>query len=218
MSRKQYFDYSVNLLQSLLWEYEPATNLQNLLQGEQDWYNTNQTEFWLNWYDDVFNLATANQFGLTVWATILGIPITAITPPTEEDHPTWGFGIYNENFNNGNFGNLSSNVVRLTLEQQRIILQLRYYQLVSRGTVPEINFFLNKLFGGEGLAYVLDGLNMTATYIFTFQPSSSLLFIFDFFDLLPRPAGVGVRYEIITEPAFGFGEYNTNFNNGNFAG
>lgn len=211
----QAFDFSVNLMKALLWQYNEAVNLQSLLQQKQNWYDVNQEQFWQNWYNDVFNLETANEFGCAVWAIILGIPITAVAPPTAPQ-PTFGFGLFNQNFDNGDFSNLNPNVVSLTLEQQRLILQLRYYQLVSRGTVPEINFILERLFGEQGVAYVLDGLNMTCEYVFLFQPSSALLFVLEFFDLLPRPAGVRLRLTILGREIFGFGSFNENFDNGNF--
>ena len=205
----QEFDYSVNLLKALIWQYNEATNLQSLLQQKQDWYDTNQTQFWTDWYNNVFNLETANEFGCAVWAIILGIPISAIVPPTSPQ-PTWGFGGFNQNFTHGNFSNTGSSVVSLTLEQQR------YYQLTSNGTVPLINAMLKSLFGSQGVAYVLDGLDMTCEYVFTFQPSSEVLFVLEQFDLLPRPAGVGIRLTILGSPIFGFGQYNENFNNGNY--
>ncbi|MEG7685973.1 DUF2612 domain-containing protein, partial [Listeria monocytogenes] len=73
-------------------------------------------------------------------------------------------------------------------------LRLRYYQLVSRGTVPEINAFLKLMFGDQGLVYTIDNHDMTfVTYFFTFIPDAQTKFILYNYDLLPRPAGVGVQ-------------------------
>lgn len=217
MSRIQAIDTSVDLLQSLLWQYNDAEILQSLLQSKQDWYNTNQSEFWNDWIIDVFDLRTANDFGLSVWAIILDIPLTVsegVDPPGKK---IWGFGPYRRNFDNGNFARNPNGVFRLTTEQKRIVLQLRYFQLVSRGTAPEINYFLQKLFKDQGKVYVTDSLDMSiALYIFLFYPSSQLQFILMNYDLLPRPAGVGVGYQIITKVTWGFGPYHRNFDNGNF--
>ena len=71
----QEFDFSVDLLQAILWQYNNATSLQSLLNSEQAWVIENQTEFWENWLRDVFDLRTANEFGLSVWSIILGIPL-----------------------------------------------------------------------------------------------------------------------------------------------
>lgn len=213
----QEFDYSVDLMQSLLWQYNDAERLQKLLELKQEWYNENQTAFWSNWYNDVFNLETANDFGLSVWSIILNIPLAATIAPDAPGKPIFGFGAFHKNFNNGAFASTGSGAIGLSTEQKRLVLKLRYFQLVSRGTIPEINEFLRTLWDNEGNVYVLDPGDMTfAIYVFTFTPSSQIQFILEKFDLLPRPAGVGVKYIIVTKNTFGFGQYHANFNNGNF--
>jgi hypothetical protein len=214
--RIQEFDYSVNLLQAILWQYNDALRLQSLLEQKQSWYDINQSEFWSDWYRDVFDLRTANDFGLTVWAIILNIPLT-ITSGGEVDIERFGFEEFRLNFTRGNFAPSSSGI-KLTTEQRRLVLRLRYFQLVTRGAVPEINQFLDYVFGDLGNVYVLDGLDMTMTYVFTFAPSKNLFFVLKNFDVLPRPAAVGVNFVITTRLVFGFGPYRSNFNRGNFIG
>jgi len=347
------FDFSVDVLSALLWRQNEATTLQSILQGKQDWYQRNHEQFWTDWCTNVFNLNTANEFGLSVWAQILGVPLQLIVPPNTG--PQFGFDfpelltdradtghtwvatgstlttgqidpnggtkavkialggssskvtmapiasgipagpvtlsfqaklisgtqgtiasdvngttlgnwpalstsawttvtlngtlaslqhafnlvsttasgatvtVFNPrlvantaisngrmNFNNGNFG-VSQAGVGLTLDQKRILLKLQYYKLISRCTVPEINERIKAILGQYGNVYVLDGNNMEyITYVFGFTPNSALQFILENFDVLPRPAGVGVRYVVSTRPAFGFGGFNQNFNNGTF--
>lgn len=208
----QTFDFSVDLLKVILWHYNDAEKLQALLQQKQDWYTTNQTEFWQNWYKDVFDLRTANDFGLSVWAIILEMPIVAQSGPSENDSPAFGFEEYYQNFENGNFFATSSSSISLTTQQKRMILQLRYFQLVSNGTVPEINQFLHTLFGD---AFVLDTYDMNyAIYVFNDDVSSEIKFIIENFDLLPRPAGVGTAIIYRREDLFGFEENYQNFENG----
>lgn len=215
MSQIQQFDYSVDLLRAILWQYNDAERLQTLLQGKQDWYNTNQRDFWNNWYRDVFDLRTANDFGLAVWAIILGVPLVVASQGDLPGKPIWGFGQYRKNFNNGNFASISAS--QLTTEQKRLVLQLRYFQLYTRATVPEINEFLAKLFAPYGTAYVVDHLDMSATYVFTTPLPSSLGVILSEFDLLPRPAGVKINTVVIgVEDGWGFGVHHENFTNGNF--
>lgn len=215
MSQKQAFDFSVNLMRALLWQYNDAARLESLLQQKQNWYDVNQQAFWSNWYTDVFDLRTANDFGLSVWAAILNIPIVVTSQDDAANKPIWGFDQYRENFNNGNFAVTETS--RLTLEQKRIVLRLRYFQLVNTGAVSEINAFLAYLFGPLGGAYVNDNLNMTARYVLKFPLTSSLEMALTEFDLLPRPAGVKLDYVIIGEAdGWGFGRYHENFTNGNF--
>ncbi|WP_059215173.1 DUF2612 domain-containing protein [Escherichia albertii] len=83
MSNKiQEFQFSVDLLRAILWQYNVAENLQGILERKKDWYVINHEQFWSDWYRDVFNMDTANSFGLSVWAIILGIPlvVTSDTP------------------------------------------------------------------------------------------------------------------------------------------
>lgn len=215
MSQIQEFDYSVDLLRALLWQYNDAARLQSLLQSKQDWYNVNQKEFWENWYRDVFNLQTANDFGLAVWAIILDVPLLVASQGDPPSKPIWGFGQYRKNFNNGNFASISSSL--LTTEQKRLILRLRYFQLYTRATVPEINAFLGDLFAPYGSGYVIDNLDMTARYIFFNPLPSALATVLTEFDLLPRPASVKIDFEILgVNDSWGFGVNHENFTNGNF--
>jgi hypothetical protein len=350
------FDFSVDVMSALLWRHNDATALQNLLQAKQNWYALNHTQFWTDWITNVFNVDTANEFGLSVWAQILGVPLALIVPPNAG--PQFGFGfpqlltdrtdagaswvasggvtvtsgqadpnggtqavllnlggntgagkvtmapiaggipsgpvtltfqaklvsgtqgtlasdingttlgtwpalntstwttvtlsatlgasssvfdilsatastahvlVFNPslkantaasngrfNFNNGNFG-ASSAGAGLTIDQKRLLIKLRYYKLISRCTVPEINAHMKALLGQYGNVYVLDGNDMEfVTYVFGFTPNSALQFILENFDVLPRPAAVGVKYIVSTRPAFGFGSFNQNFNNGTF--
>jgi len=120
-----------------------------------------------------------------------------------------------QNFNNGNFATDAFGIVGLTLEQRRLLLRLRYYQLVSSGAVPEINEFLAFLFG-PGVLYAIDNLDMTMTYVFTQQPDAQILFILQEFDLLPRPSGVSIEIMVSGIDSFGFDPDGLNFENGNF--
>lgn len=216
MATVQTFDFSVDLLRAVLWQYNDATRLLTLLNRKAEWYDENQTQFWENWVTDVFDLRTANDFGLAVWARILAVPLVASVPGSG-DREVFGFGVNNLNFTWGNFGRDADGVVDLSTEQKRLVLQLRYFQLVSKGTIPEINAFLARLFGGEGQAYVLDTYDMSyAVYVFDFVPAASVLFVLEKFDLLPRPAGVGSKVLVKPGDAFGFAPYYLNFGNATF--
>jgi len=190
----QEFDFSVDLLRAILWQYNDAARIQSILQSKQDWYNENQEQFWTDWYNNVFNLQTANEFGLSVWAIILDIPIIIQVEPPDPEIPRWGYGEYHSNYDNSNFAPATGGIQTLTIEQARTVLRMRYFQITSKGAVPEANFFLDTLFGTEGGGYVIDHHNMTAEYVFLFPIPSRLQFIFENYDLLPRPAGVSVSY------------------------
>jgi hypothetical protein len=211
------FDWSVNTLRALLWQYNEAENIQKLVASKQAWYEENQSNFWKRWVRDVFDIRTANDFGLSVWSIILGCRTVTDIPPTNKAN--FGFGPYNKNFNNGNFGQIGTKSKYLNTEQKRILLRLRYFQMISRCTVPEINAMLKSLFQDVGQVYISDINSMEyIVYVFSFVPSQDIRFVIDNFDILPRPAAVGVRTIINVRPVFGFGPYNRNFNNGTFKG
>lgn len=213
----QQFDFSSNLLAALIWEYNSAEKLQQLIINRQNWNNENQEGFWLSWIRDVFDLRTANEFGLKVWSIILALPLFVEAPPDSFDKPTFGFdSSFYKNFDRGNFSNFSGGSSALPLETKRLALRLRYFQLVSSGTVPETNRMLAYLFAPYGKAYLLDGHNMTQVYVFRFPIPSVLSYLLDNFDILPRPAAVGSRYIDGTKQYFGFGDFGLNFDRGNF--
>jgi hypothetical protein len=213
----QQFDYTVTLDSSLLWQYNDAESLQSLIEQKQTWYNDNQEQFWTDWYNDVFNLQTANEFGLSVWSIILNLPYFISDAGIPEIN--WGFGVNNKNFNNGNFQSQATNI-NLTTDQQRLMLQLRYYQLTSRGDIVRINEALNTIFpaafGVGNTCYVIDDLDMTISYVFTFDVPQDVRQVLVQYDLLPRSAGVGIKYRVLSDDIWGFGVNNKNFNNGGF--
>ena len=207
----QAFDFSVNLLRASLWQYNDATNLQGLLNAKNTWYLENQTQFWNNWYNDVFNLQTANDFGIKVWGEILGLKL--YVNPTTATGDVFGFdGSDGFNFDNGILTDYSS--YELPLEIKRIALQLRYFQLVSSGTVPETNRMLKYVFRNYGNAFLYDYGAMKQLYIFNFPVIFDLQYLFNNYDILPRPAGVKSNWYDNTIGYFGFGSTNVNFNNG----
>lgn len=210
----QAFDFSVNLTKALLWQYNNANNLISIVTQKNQWYLTNQTQFWQNWIRDVFDIRTCNSFGLQVWATILNYPINEPIPGINTG-VTFGFGRFNENFNRGNFSGIAEKVNYLSTEQQRLLLRLRYFQLTSKCTVPAINKMLADLLGANGFGYVLDSGKMNIVYIFNLPINSDLGVVLENYDILPRPAAVGVAYRERVK-AFGFSAKNKNFNQGNF--
>lgn len=215
--KKQEFAFDVDVMRALLWQHNEAVGLHSVLGQKQAWYDANQKQFWLDWVRDVFDLRTANRFGLTLWSIILGIPLTVTLPPSPTTKKNWGFGTFNKNFGNGNFGSLGSSSAGLTVEQARLLLRLRYFQLICRPTVPEINRIMKSVFSEYGRVYALDDLAMHIRYVFTFVPPSTISFVLNNFDVLPRPAAVELEYLVLTRPAFGFGPFNKNFENGTFA-
>lgn len=190
----QQFDYSTNITGVISWQYDNAPILKSLITQKQAWYDIYFSQFWADWFVNVFDLSTANEFGLVVWAIILNMPLAI--GPTIDYGPIWGFDPKtnnNQNFDWGNFA-VSSQFDGLTTAEKRFLLRLRYFQLTCRCAVPQINAFLALLVptfhSGSGKLYCVDNLDMTITYVFTFTPDARLLEILNIYDILPRASGV----------------------------
>lgn len=217
MTDIQQYSPSAEILRAILWQYEGAERIVSLILSKQEWMDEYHSGFWRDWYRDVFDLDTANDFGLSVWGRILDIPLGVDMPANARDRLSFGFGPDNLNFEQGNFGRGRDETISLTTEQKRLVLKLRYFQLTHRPSVPQINRFLNELFGDLGRVFVVDPLDMSyAVYFFGFTPDASLRFILENYDILPRPSTVGAEWQVQVKDSFGFGVEHLNFENGNF--
>lgn len=202
---------------ALLWQYNQAERLQSLIEAKQQWNYQNNLTFWYLWALLFFDMRYAQYDGLALWAIILNMPLYFDATSSPANYPAFGFDAYGLPYFNSNFATTVSGISGMTVEERRILLRLRYYQLVTRGTVPEINAMLNDVFG-QGAAYVIDNHDMTMTYVFNIQPSNNLVEFFNRYDILPRPAGVEMNIAYGLTYSFGFADYQSNFNNSNFVG
>lgn len=227
--RIEEFNFHVDILASIIWQYNESTNLLSLVNQKQNWYDLYQSDFWTTWYNEVFNLSE-NQitlFGLAVWSIILDVPLYVPIDPEADTKPIWGFNsiigawptLANSYLNffgptsttdGANFSTRGQNII-LTIPQQRFLLRLKYFNLTTRGDITDINAFLAYLIstsdiGYTGAMYVLDGLNMEIVYVFTQEFPFQLLAALRELDLFPRPAGVGVRIVVDNGFIFGFNQ------------
>ncbi|WP_237386234.1 DUF2612 domain-containing protein [Xenorhabdus sp. Sc-CR9] len=212
----QTLDFHSDLLRAILWQYENAPKLNTLATRKAAYFEQSNVAFWRNWYHDVFNIDTANDFGLAVWARILDVSLGIDVSPSDKTKIGIGFG-KKRNFA-GNFRRNADYTLMLTAEQKRLIIRMRYFNLTQSPTVTNINLFLERFFWrNESKVFVLDPLDMTYMYyVFNFNPDENLRVLLENFDLMPRPSGVGVKYRIVTKKAFGFGRKHTNYLSSNF--
>ena len=184
---------NIDLKQCLLWQYQNSPALKSLILSKEQWYQTHQADFWQDWYDNVFNLDTANDFGLSVWGQIL-------------------------NFSR-NVAAKDGSLHYLTTEQYRLILKGQLLKFGMGATAPEINKWLSVIFKGKANAYCLDSYDMTAIpFILASVPTPEIGWLLGNIDFFPRPAGVGYQIRIVPNDTFGF--YGSNlrpFDQGVFA-
>lgn len=171
------YDPSVDFTKHIFWQYNNAPNLNSLVNSKQTWYQTNQTQYWQDWVNNVLNITTANDYGLSIWGILLGIPRTYL--------------VDGENMS-------------LSTEQYKTVILARLKMLKMRGTIPEINSLLQFIFGKYGKAYVIDNYDMSITYRFNFSLTPLQIAVLQNVSILPKPAGVEINVVALGNDVFGF--------------
>ena len=87
-----------DLTKALLWRHNDAVKLQSLIANKQAFYDKQVKSFFSDWKKDVFDLETANDFGLMVWSIILDFPISINSTESAPDNSSFGFGAFRKNF------------------------------------------------------------------------------------------------------------------------
>jgi hypothetical protein len=134
-------------------------------------------------YNTVWNVETAEEFGLDIWGRIVGIPT--------------GRYIY------------TNPVTVLDDTQFRALILIKALSNISITSSPTFNQMLNNFFAGRGRCYVSDQGAMQMRYTFEFPLADYEIQIMSSTGIFLRPAGVQVGLAIIMLPAFGFSEAGT---------
>lgn len=186
------YECNIDVTSALDWQRSNADIVQALVKNQQAWLEENHCQFWVDWTTNVFTLSTANSFGLAVWSIILDESIYGYSGPSPAGS-YFGFSLDSENFYDGNFAVGGGYTYEFTLEQKRILLQLKAYKVLAMsGPVGQINTALANIFGSRTVT-CFDNLDMTFTYKITD------INLFDFIeeimarDLFPRPIGIEIK-------------------------
>jgi hypothetical protein len=146
-------------------------------------------------YDNIWNVLTAQGYGLDVWGRIVGIQrVVAIqtakffgfeeqTPATVEPFGPGGVGCFYS-------GVPASSSYALSDQSFRALILAKAMSNISSCSVPSINAILRSLFPGRGNCYATDGYNMTMTYTFSFPITHVEYSIISASGVLPKPTGV----------------------------
>lgn len=178
------------------WQRSNAPLFLKMIKNKSNWYEENINEFFLQWFVKVFNVNTADSFGLDLWCKILGLPTFELLKNSSDkfdvsrSYNPFGFGAKKKNFTHGNFATIPKRKYAFTLEEVRKIVKLRAYFISSTGSIYHANKMLDKIFENKSVV-IYDNFNMTIKYI---VDAKYLNFISDLkdLDLLPRPSGVQV--------------------------
>jgi aryl-phospho-beta-D-glucosidase BglC (GH1 family) len=161
-----------------------------------------------DFYNLIWNVATAEGYGLDVWGRIVGVNRVLELP----DGIYFGFAeatiLSADPFNQAPFysGEQLTTNYSLTDEAYRQLIYAKALANISDGSIKSFNQILRLLFPGRGNAYVADGLDMTMTYTFDFLLTEVEATIVVQSGVLPRPAGVAIFF---VENGVGIGDENT---------
>lgn len=189
-------EIAFNARNVILWQYDNTPNFNALIAMKQNFYDDAVSDFWENWIDDVLNIQTANEFGLTLWGFLLNLERPLYT-------------------------NADGELVPIPTESYRLLLNAKLYKNSHAPTFSNVNTFIRQIFLNhpDNKSYVQDNLNMSITYILDFFPTAEEEIVLKLNDFLPRPSGVKIQSitPIPPQETFGFdGSGLQSFNNGVF--
>lgn len=176
-----------------LWQYDKAEKLVKLMQAKENFYKINVSGFFDDYYENIFNINTADTFGLELWGRFFGV-----------SRPHY----YDEDLGQEIF---------FTDDQYRTVIKGRVMLMNSNCSIPSINAYTEYLFPGK-IVYTFDYQDMSLRMVFYYNPSLKERAIINLPGFLPRPAGVDINYVIIPpDEVFGFeGSLLSNFDNSVF--
>ena len=162
-----------------------------------------------SFYNNVWNIETAQGYGLDVWGRILSvsrilhIPVSATRKMgfEEQSGSTDAFNV--SPFNGG--APITTNYY-LSDTAYRSLLLVKALANISRTTIPLLNQLLMQLFAGRGNVYVNDtgGMAMQLVFHFALEPFEVAILKSGVF---PNPTGVQINViDINAAMDFGFAE------------
>lgn len=176
--------------QTVISQYANSPIMLAILQSFDDAVSPDFDAF----YDLVFNVFTAEGYGLDVWGRIVGVSrVVQLAAPGSY------FG-YNEGNSASDYqpfgqapfyrGAAASNNFALTDDAYRKLIFAKAGLNITNGSASSINAIMMALFTDYGNAYVQDNGDMTITYVFGSTLSALDHAIVVQSGVLPKPAGV----------------------------
>jgi hypothetical protein len=186
---------------TILAQYAGSPKLRSIIETFNATIDTG--EFLDDFYDVIWNIDTADTYGLDVWGKIVVVSRLLTVTPSEQ------FFGYDEAMNSTPViddpqpfdqapfytGEQQTSTVTLTNDAYRKLIMLKAMANITDCTIPSMNRMLMYMFGNSGKAYVRNDGGMVMTYVFEFQLSTVELAIVQSSGALPSPAGVTVNIE-----------------------
>lgn len=145
-----------------------------------------------SFFDMIWNVDTAQGYGLDVWGRIVGVSRTLHIADTQEYLGFEESGIEAFGFDQAPFfsGSSITSNFQLSDDAFRVLIFAKALSNISDGSTKSINQLLMNLFRGRGNCYVIDNLDMSMEYHFQFMLTPVELAILNQTGVLPKPTGV----------------------------
>lgn len=196
----------VNVEQTIISQYANSATIVQLVQN-MNGYIDPTTDF-ANFYSYVWNVQTAQGFGLDILGRIVNVSRMLQIPASLVN---LGFkeGVNYQPFGQAPFyaGIPASNTYLLSDNAYRVLILMKALLNISNMTAPSLNQLLKNMFAGRGRCYVIDGGGMTMRLVFEFALFPYELAILTQSNTVPRPAAVSATVLQVDLPTtFGFME------------
>lgn len=198
---------------TVISQYANSPTLRQLIRNMDEYINPD-TDFDA-FYDYVWNVETAQGFGLDIWGRIVGVGRMLTIPGNEKylgyqeayTAPTADTGAQPFGQAPMYVGTTSSQTYRLADDAYRKLILVKALANISDCTSPSLNRLLSNLFAGRGRCYVTDTGQMEFRYVFEFALEPYEIAILTQSGAIPKPAAVLANVLQVDLPTtFGFNE------------
>lgn len=198
---------------TVISQYANSPTLRQLIRNMDEYINPD-TDFDA-FYDYVWNVETAQGFGLDIWGRIVGvgrmltIPGAGVYLGYQEAYtaPTAATGAQPFGQAPMYVGAASTQTYRLADDAYRKLILVKALANISDCTSPSLNRLLSNLFSGRGRCYVSDTGQMEFRYVFEFALEPYEIAILTQSGVIPKPAAVLANVLQVDLPTtFGFNE------------
>lgn len=207
-----------NYIDTVISQFGNSPTIMQLIESFNEYIDPT-TDF-DTFFDFVWNVDTAQGFGLDIWGRIVGVG-RELTIPGTVTYMGFEEGTGAQPFNQAPFfdGVASTQSYTLADPAYRTLILVKALANISACTARSLNTLLQSLFAGRGRTYVVDTGGMQMRFVFEFALLPYEIAILTQSGVVPRPAAVDARIlQLDITSTFGFNEgmgYQT-FNNGVF--
>ncbi|WP_233788113.1 DUF2612 domain-containing protein [Serratia ureilytica] len=187
-----------NVAATVLAQYAASPRLNALIGSFNE--AVSPDKFVDDFYDLIWNIETAETYGLDVWGKIvdvsrlltvdddfnyLGFSEARLDTPTRTDPRPFDQAPFYS-------GESTTQTIELADPIYRRLIMMKAMSNITDCSIPNINRMLRYMFGDRGRAYIQNDGGMKMSYVFEFELSTAELAIVQSSGALPAPPGINV--------------------------